>query len=66
MRETIPLQILDPFSEFFEVGHTFSGHGSNTRIVVWLTPSRCVILLTNLPFFPCQCRRDAAAATVGD
>jgi hypothetical protein len=22
MHETIPLQILDPFTEFFEVGHT--------------------------------------------
>jgi len=34
MYETIPLQILDPFTELFEVGHTFSAHGSNAQIVV--------------------------------
>jgi hypothetical protein len=32
MHETIPLQILDPFTELFEVGHTFSAHGSNAQI----------------------------------
>jgi hypothetical protein len=36
MRETIPLQILDPFPELFEVGHTFSAHGSNAQILVWV------------------------------
>ena len=35
MHETIPLQILDPFTELFEVGHTFSAHGSNAQIVVY-------------------------------
>jgi len=35
MHETIPLQILDPFTELFEVGHT-SPHGSNAQIVVWV------------------------------
>jgi hypothetical protein len=30
------LQILDPFTELFEVGHTFSAHGSNAQIVVWV------------------------------
>ena len=34
MHETIPLQILEPFTELFEVGHTFSAHGSNAQIVV--------------------------------
>ena len=36
MHETIPLQILVPFTELFEVGHTSSAHGSNARIVVWV------------------------------
>jgi len=36
IQETIPLQILDPFTELFEVGHTFSGHGSNAQIVAWI------------------------------
>ena len=36
IQETIPLQILDPFTELFEVGHTFSAHGSNARIVAWI------------------------------
>jgi hypothetical protein len=35
MHETIPSQILDSFSELFDLGHTFSAHGSNARIVVW-------------------------------
>jgi hypothetical protein len=35
MHETMPLQILDRFTEFFEVSHTFSAQGSNARIVVW-------------------------------
>ena len=49
MHETIPLQILDPFTELFEVGHTSSAHGSNARISrirPCEAPSRCVILLT--------------------
>src|SRR5215510_3449323 len=29
IQETIPLQILDPFAELCEVGHTFTAHGSN-------------------------------------
>jgi hypothetical protein len=36
MHETIPLQILDPFTELCEVGHTFSAHGSNAQIVAWI------------------------------
>ena len=36
MHETIPLQILDPFTELFEVGHTVSAHGSNAQIVAWV------------------------------
>jgi hypothetical protein len=36
MHETIPLQVLDPFTGLFEVSHTFSAHGSNARIVVWV------------------------------
>jgi len=36
IQETIPLQILDPFTELFEVGHTFSAHGSNAQIVAWI------------------------------
>ena len=33
IHETIPLQIFDPFTELFEVGHTVSAHGSNAQIV---------------------------------
>jgi hypothetical protein len=29
MRETVLLQILDPFNEIFDVSHTSSRHGSN-------------------------------------
>jgi hypothetical protein len=36
IHETIPLQILDPFTELFEVGHTFSARGSNAQIVAWI------------------------------
>jgi hypothetical protein len=36
MRETIPLQILDPFIELCAVSHTFSRQGSNARIAVWV------------------------------
>lgn len=36
MHETIPLQILDPFTGLREVGHTFSAHGSNAQIVAWI------------------------------
>jgi len=36
MHETIPLQILDPFTELFEVGHTFLPTVSNAQIVVWV------------------------------
>src|SRR5882757_2991425 len=28
IHETIPLQILEPFTELCDVGHTFSAHGS--------------------------------------
>jgi hypothetical protein len=34
MHETIPSQILDPFTELCEVGHAFSAHGSN--VVAWI------------------------------
>jgi hypothetical protein len=34
MHETILWQILDPFTELFEVGHTSPPHGSNAQIVV--------------------------------
>jgi hypothetical protein len=34
MHETIPWQILDPFTELFEVSHTSPPHGSNAQIVV--------------------------------
>jgi hypothetical protein len=37
MDETIPLQILDPSTGLYEVGHTFSAHGSNAQIVVWVS-----------------------------
>jgi len=36
MHETIPLQILDPFTELFEVGHTSPPTVSNAQIVVWV------------------------------
>ena len=36
MHETIPLQILDPFIEIFDVGHTCSRLGSNRRIAAGL------------------------------
>jgi hypothetical protein len=36
IHETIPLQILDPFTELFEVGHTSSPDGSNAQIVAWV------------------------------
>ena len=36
IHETIPLQIFDPFTELFEVGHTVSAHGSNAQIVAWV------------------------------
>jgi hypothetical protein len=36
IQETIPLQILDPFAELFEVGHTLSAHGSKAQIVAWI------------------------------
>ena len=36
MHETIPLQILDPFTELFEVSHTSSALGSNAQIVLWV------------------------------
>lgn len=39
MHETIPLQILDPFTELFEVGHTSRSTGSNAETVVWVNPS---------------------------
>jgi hypothetical protein len=32
MHETIPLQVLDPFTKLYEVGHTCSARGSNARI----------------------------------
>jgi hypothetical protein len=36
IQEPIPLQILDPFAELCEVGHTCSTHGSNAQIVAWI------------------------------
>ena len=36
IHETIPLQIFDPFTELYEVGHTVSAHGSNAQIVAWV------------------------------
>ena len=36
IQETIPLRILDPFTELFEVGHTFAAYGSNAQIVAWI------------------------------
>jgi hypothetical protein len=36
MHETIPLLILNPFTELREAGHTFSAHGSNAQIVGWI------------------------------
>jgi hypothetical protein len=38
IQETIPLQILDPFTQLCEVGHTFTGHGSIAQIVGRLLP----------------------------
>ena len=40
MRETILLQILDPFTELFEVGHTSRAHGSHARSSRALTPAK--------------------------
>jgi hypothetical protein len=40
MRETVPLQILDPFIVLFDVSHTPSRHGSNARIAVGSTGGR--------------------------
>jgi hypothetical protein len=37
MQETIPLQILDPFTKLCEAGHAFSAHGSNAQIVAWIS-----------------------------
>jgi hypothetical protein len=36
IHETIPLQILDPFTGLCEVGHTSSAHGSKAQIVAWI------------------------------
>jgi len=33
--KTIPLQILDPFTELCEVSHIFSTQGSNAQIILW-------------------------------
>ena len=78
MDETIPLQILDPFTGFFEVGHTCSAQGQNaqrsqlvSRIRPCEAPSRCVILLTvneGLPLHQDHLfmrRRGAASAKQG-
>jgi hypothetical protein len=56
MHEMIPLQILDPFTELFEVGHTLSAHGSDAQIVVSAFVNRNFRLEAGC-FFPCQCRR---------
>ena len=37
IHETIPLQILDPFTELFEVGHTVSARGSNAQASAWIS-----------------------------
>lgn len=37
MHETVPLQILDPFTGLCEVGHACYADGSNARIVVWVS-----------------------------
>jgi len=37
MHETIPSQILDPFTELCEVGHIISAHGSKPRSSYGLT-----------------------------
>jgi len=36
MHETIPLQILDPFTELFEVGHTSPPTVKMPRSFVWV------------------------------
>ena len=51
IHETIPLQILDPFTELFEVGHTVSARGSNALVPIRISEQyegapRCVMLLT--------------------
>src|SRR6266568_6265407 len=52
IHETIPLQILEPFTKLCDVGHTFSAHVQNAQIrcTYWrahsAAPPRCVMFLT--------------------